>query len=129
MLPNSIDPRLKSYFLIQILALFGDASKFDMYYVDPLFQTRAFGKTFFVNRLDAPPICLSRSYHGQLRLGLAGSNNSKQYAKAIFKYVTARGLRGKWGGNRKRHAPASTSPLGDVWGDVGARQCEWIVRK
>eukprot|EP00438_Fugacium_kawagutii_P011224 Skav228654 [mRNA] locus=scaffold2369:123061:148536:+ [translate_table: standard] len=38
-----------------------------------------------------------------------GSNNTKQYAKAIFKYVTARGLRGKWGGNRKRHAPASTS--------------------
>jgi len=33
----------------------------------------------------------------------------KQYAKAIFKYVTARGLRGKWGGNRKRHAPTSTS--------------------
>jgi len=39
----------------------------------------------------------------------SGAHHSKQYAKAIFKYVTARGLRGKWGGNRKRHAPTSTS--------------------
>jgi hypothetical protein len=42
----------------------------------------------------------------------SGAHHSKQYAKAIFKYVTARGLRGKWGGNRKRHAPTSTSSLG-----------------
>ena len=30
----------------------------------------------------------------------------------MFKYVTARGLRGKWGGNRKRYAPAA--PRGGV---------------
>ncbi len=45
-----------------------------------------------------------------LRRG-SGSYHCKQYAKAIFKYVTARGLRGKWGGNRKRHAPSSTPCL------------------
>eukprot|EP00434_Breviolum_minutum_P009358 symbB.v1.2.008246.t2/scaffold515.1/size193321/8 len=49
----------------------------------------------------------------------SGSYHCKQYAKAIFKYVTARGLRGKWGGNRKRHAPSSTPSSNGIPGRLG----------
>lgn len=57
----------------------------------------------------------------------SGSYHCKQYAKAIFKYVTARGLRGKWGGNRKRHAPSSTPCLVMPWviWSFGAWFCPW----
>eukprot|EP00437_Effrenium_voratum_P004103 CAMPEP_0181423022 /NCGR_PEP_ID=MMETSP1110-20121109/13915_1 /TAXON_ID=174948 /ORGANISM="Symbiodinium sp., Strain CCMP421" /LENGTH=947 /DNA_ID=CAMNT_0023546137 /DNA_START=96 /DNA_END=2939 /DNA_ORIENTATION=- len=42
----------------------------------------------------------------------ASMHHRKQYAKAIFKSVTGRPLRGKWGGNMKKYAPPPSGEPG-----------------
>ncbi|CAJ1440046.1 unnamed protein product [Effrenium voratum] len=59
-----------------------------------------------------------------------GANMRKQYAKAIYKLVSGRTFRGKWGGNVRRYMapPSSGISLADMGNSTDVLNVMWLAR-